>query len=139
MPVDGRTETIWVQIMPSLLGAGFLLLTLFFNNQTVGVLKQNVSPTAQMDRFQAQRAAQIAAAEYGSELLRAAAVAVDETRIRIPRDAAICLTARRLADEAISNAMVPGKDFAAELDRWNAEATAMETFCAYAMRVGEAK
>lgn len=74
--------------------------------------------------------------ERGSNTLQAARDVVAATNITIPRDAAICLEARRQIDYELMTSMVPGQEFGPQLSHWHDRTRAVGLFCDYALSIG---
>ena len=91
---------------------------------------------ASTSEWEKHRQQNLAAVEKGSLLLARARTDIGAAKLSMPRDAAICLRARRMMDEKLVAAMGPGRDFAQELSDWHAENSAVDTFCAYSLHIG---
>lgn len=137
MPANWNPPSPTAQMIPAILGAGFLLLTLFFNTQTLNVLKEHHDPDVAVRRFHEQQDHELAACVKGSELLREATAELEGVAIAMPREMEICLRARANADSRLRDAARLAKvPFAMQLGAWSAETRAVSTYCAYAMRFG---
>ena len=91
---------------------------------------------ASQEQWLARRQETLFEAEARVAVLVQARQELQGRKLSIQRDAAICLEARRLSDEALRAAMTSGGEFGGALAKWHAQARGVETFCAYALTVG---
>ena len=88
------------------------------------------------EAWQERRLDAMAAREAQTQVLATARASLAGQRLGIQRDVAVCFEARRAMDAGLREAMVPGRDFAADIDTWRRQAQGVEDFCAYALTVG---